>query len=210
MSKQPKITNFFGQNSERPLPFTSPPRLGDGDDHGDGFAVMTPSQSPGVIVPGTPRTPSQRQGSGIVPESPSLRSQSESPVFHSMLEDYKRGQGAAQLQPQRVPPLSPTSGTNQDFDAAAQIAAAQRLQDAQIAATQRLQDAQNAQERLQDALARKDASKGHDVFTQFQLEGGRRKSKKSKMAKKSRKTKSKSVKRSHRLKKKLKLKSTRK
>ena len=202
MSKQQsKITNFFGQNSERPLPFISP------DPDRDGAVMLeTPSQSPGVIVPGTPRTPSQRQGSGIVPETP----QSESPVFHPMLEDYKRGQGAAQFQPQRVPPLSPTSGTNQDFDDAAQIAADKRLQDAQIADAQRLQDAQNAQKRLQDALARKDASKGHYVFTQFQLQGGRRKSKKSKMAKKSRKTKSKSVKRSHRLKKKLKLKSTRK
>ena len=96
-----------------------------------------------------------------------------------MFEDYKRGQGAAQFQPQQVPPLSPTSGTNQDFDAAAQIAADKRLQDDQIADAQRLQDDANAQRRLQDALARKDASKGHDVFTQL---GGRRKSKKSKMA----------------------------
>ena len=208
MSKQQsKITNFFGQNLERPLPFISP----DPDRDGAAVAVLeTPSQSPGVIVPGTPRTPSQRQGSGIVPETPSLRSQSESPapVFHRMFEDYQREQRAAQLQPQRVPPLSPTSGTNQDFDAAAQIAADQRLKYDQIADAQRLQDDENAQRRLQDAQAREDASKGHVVITQFK--GGRRKSKKSKMAKKSRKTKSKSVKRSHRLKKKLKLKSTRK
>ena len=170
-NQQSKITDFFGQNLERPLPFTSPPRLGDGA----AVAVMLdPSQSPGVIVPGTPRTPSQRQGSGIVPETPPRpQSESPAPVFHPMFEDYKRGQGAAQFQPQQVPPLSPTSGTNQDFDAAAQTAADKRLQDAQIAAAQRLQDYANDQRRLQDALAREDASEGHVVFAQFK--GGRRK-----------------------------------
>jgi len=205
MSKQSPITSFFTpqqpQQPQRPLPFTSPPRHGDDNDHGDGFAVMTHSQSPGVIVPGTPPTPFS--------EAQSVSPRSVSPVLGSTHHDRKTAFEQLGLSTQFPPPpsgptISPTSGTKQDFDAAAQFASAQQLK----ADAQRLQDAQNAQKRLQDDLAREAASKGHTVFTQFK--GGRRKSKKSKMAKKSRKTKSKSVKRSHRLKKKLKLKSTRK
>ena len=206
--KQTILPNFFGQQLQRPLPFTSP----DPPDR-DGFAadIGTPSQrrsqSPGVIVPGTPPTPFSLGARSV---SPSASPRSASPVLGSRTYyDDKAAFDQLELSTQFPPPssgptISPSSGTTAEYFAAhlaAQQHAAQ--QHAAQLAPQQEQDPDKAAARQR--VAEQAQVDNPDVFTQFQ--GGRRKSTRSKMSKKSRKTKSKSVKRSHRLKKKLKLKS---
>lgn len=176
--KQTSITSFFGQQLERPLPFTSP------DPRRDGVAVMpqTPSQrgsqSSGVIVPGTPPTPFSLEAS--VPRSASPR----------LVPDYTDHKVAhvnrelnAQFPPQVYGPTLSPSGTAQEF--AAQLAYQQ-------------QEQQQYQQQQQDPVAIQRAQQAQlanpDIFTQYDPEhfkGGRRKSPKStklKTAKKSKKT----------------------
>jgi len=180
--QQSKITNYYGQQLERPpLSFTSPPRPGDSDNYGDSSVVMpqTPSQSqsPGVIVPGTPATSFSLEAQSV--------SRSVSPVLGHTYDDheaaFKRREGVSTQFPPRSlgPMLSPTA-TNQHLDAAAQ----------QLAPAQ---DAQNYQEQLADARAREVASRGRGILTQFQ--GGKTRSK---MAKKSKKTNKSNKRRSRR------------
>lgn len=182
--QQSKITNYYGQQLERPpLSFTSPPRPGDSDNYGDSSVVMpqTPSQSqsPGVIVPGTPATSFSLEAQSV--------SRSVSPVLGHTYDDheaaFKRREGVSTQFPPRSlgPMLSPTA-TNQHLDAAAQ----------QLAPAQ-AQDAQNYQEQLADARAREVASRGRGILTQFQ--GGKTRSK---MAKKSKKTNKSNKRRSRR------------
>ena len=212
--KQTILPNFFRQQQpQRPLPFTSP----DPPDR-DGFAAVigTPSQrrsqSPGVIVPGTPPTPFSLGARSV---SPSASPRSASPVLGSRTYyDDKAAFDQLGLSTQFPPPssgptISPSSGTTAEYFAA-HLAAQQHAAQQHAAQQHAAQLAAQQEQDPDKAAARQRAAEqaqvdNPDVFTQFQ--GGRRKSTRSKMSKKSRKTKSKSVKRSHRLKKKLKLKS---
>ena len=197
--KQTSITSVFGQQLERPLPFTSP------DPRRDGVAVMpqTPSQrrsqSPGVIVPGTPPTPLSLK---VQPVPRSM-----SPRF---VPDYTDHQVAhanrelnAQFPPQVSGPTLSPSGTAQEF--AAQLAYQQQYQQQQQQYQQQQQQQyQQQQQQYQqqqqqlDPVAIQRAQQAQlanpDIFTQYNPEhfkGGRRKSPKStklKTAKKSKKT----------------------
>jgi hypothetical protein len=180
--QQSKITSFFGQQLERPsFSFTSPPRPGDSDNYGDSSVVMpqTPSQrrsqSPGVIVPGTPPTPLSLK---VQPVPRSM-----SPRF---VPDYTDHQVAhanrglnAQFPPQVSGPTLSPSGTAQEF--AAQLAYQQQQQ-------QQYQQQQQQQQQQDPAAARQRAAlqaQYPDVLTQFQ--GGKTRSKMVKKSKKSNK-----------------------
>ena len=184
---QPPITSFFGQQLERPLPFTSLPRSGDDNDYGDGVTVMprTPSQrrsqSPGVIVPGTPPTPFSLLEAQSVPRS-------ASPVLGRTYDDdkadFNRQEGlSTQFPPQSLYPLSPSSGTTAEYFAAQQ--AYQQFANAQ---QQQQQQEQNPAAAAAAAAAARQAQMDNpEVLTQFQ--GGKTRSKMVKKSKKTRKTK---------------------
>jgi hypothetical protein len=142
---------------------------------------QTPSQSPGIIVPGTPPTPLSLK---VQPVPRSM-----SPRF---VPDYTDHQVAhanrelnAQFPPQVSGPTLSPSGTAQEF--AAQLAYQQQYQQQQQQQQQQL-DPVAIQRAQQAQLA------NPDIFTQYNPEhfkGGRRKSPKStklKTAKKSKKT----------------------
>jgi hypothetical protein len=186
--QQSKITNYYGQQLERPsFSFTSPPRPGDSDNYGDSSVVMpqTPSQSPGVIVPGTPPTPLSLK---VQPVPRSM-----SPRF---VPDYTDHQVAhanrglnAQFPPQVSGPTLSPSGTAQEF--AAQLAYQQQQQQQyQQQQQQQQQEQEQDQQQQQDpaAAARQRAAlqaQYPDVLTQFQ--GGKTRSKMVKKSKKSNK-----------------------
>ena len=183
---QPPITSFFGQQLERPLPFTSLPRSGDDNDYGDGVTVMprTPSQrrsqSPGVIVPGTPPTPFSLLEAQSVPRS-------ASPVLGRTYDDdkadFNRQEGlSTQFPPQSLYPLSPSSGTTAEYFAAQQ--AYQQFANAQ---QQQQQEQNPAAAAAAAAAARQAQMDNPEVLTQFQ--GGKTRSKMVKKSKKTRKTK---------------------
>jgi hypothetical protein len=183
--QQTSITSFFGQQLQRPLPFTSP------DPHRDGDAVMpeTPSQrrsqSPGVIVPGTPPTPFSLEAQSVP--------RSASPRFVPDYTDHQVAHAnrglSAQFPPQvSGPTLSPSSGTTAEYFAAQQ--AYQQFADAQQ--QQQQQQQQQEQEDPDKAAARQRAAiqaqmDNPDVLTQFQ--GGKTRSKMVKKSKKSKKSK---------------------
>jgi hypothetical protein len=181
--QQSKITSFFGQQLERPsFSFTSPPRPGDSDNYGDSSVVMpqTPSQSPGVIVPGTPPTPLSLK---VQPVPRSM-----SPRF---VPDYTDHQVAhanrglnAQFPPQVSGPTLSPSGTAQEF--AAQLAYQQQQQQ-QYQQQQQQQQQEQEQEDPAAAARQRAALQAQypDVLTQFQ--GGKTRSKMVKKSKKSNK-----------------------
>ena len=183
---QTSITSFFGQQPQRPLPFTSP------DPHRDGFAVVprTPSQrrsqSPGVIVPGTPPTPFSLEAQSVP--------RSASPVLGLTYDDHKtafeRQEGLSTQFPPRSPgpTLSPSSGTTAEYFAAQQ--AYQQFADAQ---QKEQQQQQQEQEDPDKAAARQRAAiqaqlQRPGVLTQFDFKGGKTRSKMVKKSKRSKKS----------------------
>jgi len=189
---QPPITDFFRQQLERPLPFTSP------DPRRDGDAVMpeTPSQrrsqSPGVIVSGTPPTPFS-PFSLEAQSVPRSASPSASPRFVPDHTDHEvahanRGLIGAQIPPRSPGPmLSPSSGTT-----AENFAAQQAYQQFANAQQERQQQKQQQEQEDPAAAARQRAARqaqidNPDVLTQFQ--GGKTRSKMVKKSKKTRRSK---------------------
>ena len=178
--QQPSITSFFRQQPQRPLPFTSP------DPHRDGFVVVprTPSQrrsqSPGVIVPGTPPTPFSLEAQSVP--------RSASPVLGLTYDDHKtafeRQEGLSTQFPPRSPGpmLSPSSGTTAEYFAA-QLAAQQ------FADAQQKEQEQDPNKAAAAAAAERQAQvQRPGVLTQFDFKGGKTRSKMVKKSKRSKKS----------------------
>lgn len=180
--RQPPISSFFGQRPQRPLPFTSPDPNREGGVVMPGMPSQMQTQSPGVIVPGTPPTPLS------APLSLSMSPVSFPAAYEDLQSAYNQQEGLGAQFPPRLPgnPLSPSSGTAQEL-ATQQFASQLAYQLAYQQQQQQQQDPVALETFRQAAQAARQAQLANpDVLTQYDPEhfkGGRRRNKSTKLTK---------------------------